>query len=62
MLSRTLRLWLIALIALSLTGCELIEGAFKLGVWLAVIAIAVLVIAGVAGYRFFRRVERHVRE
>jgi hypothetical protein len=40
-------LWLLALIvlaAMTLTGCEVIGGIFKAGVWTGVIAIAIVLI------------------
>lgn len=41
-------------VALSVTGCELVEGVFKAGVWLGVIIVA-LVAAIIAGAVAFVR-------
>lgn len=40
---RTFSLTMLALLFTILPGCELIEGAFKAGVWVTVIAIALVI-------------------
>jgi hypothetical protein len=42
--ARAARLLLVLLLLVPLTGCELIEGIFKAGVWVGVILVAVVVI------------------
>ena len=41
-------LWLLALLvvsAMTLTGCEVIGGIFKAGVWTGVLAVAIVLVA-----------------
>jgi hypothetical protein len=40
--SHSALVWLIPALALSLSGCAAIEGIFKAGVWVGVIAVVIL--------------------
>ena len=45
---RGMQVLLLALIALSLSGCQVIEGIFKAGLWVGV--LTVLVVVALAGW------------
>ncbi|HEX6767564.1 MAG TPA: hypothetical protein VF103_18825 [Polyangiaceae bacterium] len=42
----TLTLGSLALLSLSLTGCEVIKGIFKAGVWVGVLGVLAVVVIG----------------
>ena len=48
--------WLtLTMLAPLLTGCELVGGIFKLGVWAGVLMVAVIVVLAYLASRFMRR-------
>jgi hypothetical protein len=54
---------LLALVlALSATGCEVVEGVFKAGVWLGVVIVALVVAVAAAGVAFVRSRMRGPRD
>ena len=51
----------LATLVLTLSGCELVEGVFKAGVWVAVILMAGAVVLGFVVMKLFRRGGRAMR-
>ena len=48
MLSYSSRLLLVVLLAVSVTGCEVVGGIFKAGFWVGIVIAAIVVIGVVA--------------
>lgn len=59
--SRAFSLFVLLALCLSLSGCELVEGVFKLGMWTAAVLIGVLALAAFAAVTLFRRAQRSIR-
>lgn len=54
-LRRVLALWSLLFVALMLSGCDLVEGIFKAGMWVAFLGILVVVGLAAWAYSAFKR-------